>query len=180
MNKKKSPGRLLLHILFPVIGVFLDQITKYYAVATLKGNAAIVLIPGVLELRYLENAGAAFGIMQGGKILFLIITPIVLAAVVYAQVRLPSDRKYRILSILLDCIAVGAIGNMIDRVRLDYVIDFIYIRLIDFPIFNVADMFVSISCFIGAGLLLFDKRYREEDFSFLSLRRRTSKTEEQK
>ena len=74
--------------------------------------------------------------MQGGKIFFLIITPIILALVVYAMYKMPSVGKYRILHILLACVAVGAVGNMIDRIRLDYVVDFIYISLIDFPIFN--------------------------------------------
>ena len=67
-------------------------------------------------------------------------------------------------------IAGGAIGNMIDRLRLDYVVDFIYFSLINFPIFNVADIFVSVSSVIGAVLILFVKPYKDEDFSFLSLK----------
>lgn len=155
-------------ILLVLAGILLDQFTKLLAVVYLKGNAPISLIPGVLELRYLENRGAAFGMMQGAKIFFLIITPIILAAVIYALVKMPSDGKYRVLHILLDCVAVGAVGNMIDRIRLDYVVDFIYISLIDFPIFNVADMFVSISCVVGAVLILFSNKYKDEDFRFLS------------
>ena len=160
-----------LDLLFILAGVFLDQWTKYLAVLYLKGQDALVLIPGVLELRYLENRGAAFGILQGGKAVFLIITPIVLLAAAYVLVRMPDGGKYRILHILLDSIIIGAVGNMIDRLRLDYVVDFIYISLIDFPIFNVADMFVSIATAAGAVLLLFGRSYRDEDFRFLSLKK---------
>ena len=148
-----------LDLLIIFAGVLLDQWTKHLAVVYLKGQEAVSLIPGVLELKYLENRGAAFGILQGGKVIFLIITPIVLLFVLH---------------ILLDCIAVGAVGNLIDRIRLDYVVDFVYIRLIDFPIFNVADMFVSIATVAGAVLLLFGRSYRDEDFSFLSFRKKAS------
>lgn len=172
MNKMEQniPRKIiwLSDIFLILAGILLDQFTKHLAVVHLKGKAPISLIPGVLELRYLENRGAAFGMMQGAKIFFLIITPIILAAVIYALVKMPSDGKYRVLHILLDCVAVGAVGNMIDRIRLDYVVDFIYISLIDFPIFNVADMFVSIACVVGAILILFSNKYKDEDFRFLS------------
>ncbi len=174
MNNRKWGMDLLVILL----GVLLDQMTKYLAVVYLKGQEAISLIPGVLELRYLENRGAAFGILQGGKVIFLIITPIVLLVAAYVLVRMPDGGKYGILHFLLDCIIIGAVGNLIDRIRLDYVVDFIYIRLIDFPIFNVADMFVSIATVVGAVLLLFGHSYRDEDFSFLSLKKRKPEEEE--
>lgn len=167
MNKEKKRAFLCLDLLILILGCLLDQAAKYWAVAALKGKEAIELIPGVLELRYLENRGAAFGMMQGGKTFFLIITPIILIGIVYVLLRMPAVGKYRILHILLSCVAVGAVGNLIDRVRLEYVVDFIYISLIDFPIFNVADMFVSIACVAGACLILFGKEYKDEDFAFL-------------
>ncbi len=179
MNKRKTFVSWIPHLLFMAAGIFLDQLTKYYAVAHLKGKDAVVLIPGVLELRYLENRGAAFGMMQGGKILFLIITPVVLLLVFYVLAKMPSGGKYGILNVLLDCVVVGAVGNMADRIRLDYVVDFIYISLIDFPIFNVADMFVSLSCIAGAILILFGKRYRDEDFAFLAPGRKREETDGQ-
>ena len=179
MNKRKTIVSWIPHLVFMATGIFLDQLTKYYAVVYLKGKDAIVLIPGALELRYLENRGAAFGMMQGGKVLFLIITPIVLLLVFYALAKMPSGGKYGILNVLLDCVVVGAIGNMADRIRLDYVVDFIYISLIDFPIFNVADMFVSISCVVGAILILFGGRYKDEDFACLVLGKRQGQTDGQ-
>lgn len=174
MNNRK--WGLDLFIIFA--GVFVDQFTKYLAVLYLKGQEAIELIPGVLELRYLENKGAAFGILQGGKVIFLIITPIVLLVAAYVLIRMPDGGKYRILHLLLDGVIIGAIGNMIDRIRLDYVVDFIYISLIDFPIFNVADVCISISVAVGVLLLLFGRSYRDEDFSFLSPGYREKQEEE--
>ena len=174
MNNRK--WGIDLFIIFA--GVLLDQVTKYLAVLYLKGQEAFSLIPGALELRYLENRGAAFGILQGGKVIFLIITPIVLVAAAYVLFRMPDGGKYRILHFLLNCIVIGAIGNLIDRIRLDYVVGFIYISLIVFPIFNVADMFVSIATVAGAALLLFGRSYRDEDFRFLSLKKTDSEKEE--
>ena len=173
MNKKISFW--LPHLLIVIFGVVLDQITKFWAVGTLKGKAPIVLIEGALEFRYLENRGAAFGMMQGGRTFFLIITPIVLASIIYILYKLPAESKYKILAFLLDCIAVGAVGNMIDRIWLNYVVDFIYFSLIDFPIFNVADIFVSVSSVVGAVLLLFSKQFKDEDFAFLSLKSKGEK-----
>ena len=74
--------------------------------------------------------------------------------------------KYRLLHVLGAVLMAGALGNFIDRLRLDYVVDFIYISLIDFPIFNVADMYVSFICVIGL-IIVFFGHYKEEDFTFL-------------
>ena len=152
MNNRKQniPKRIiwLPDILLILAGILLDQFTKHLAVVYLKGSQPVSLIPGVLELRYLENRGAAFGMMQGAKVFFLIITPVILAAVIYALIKMPSDGKFRVLHILLDCVAVGAVGNMIDRIRLDYV--------------------------VGAILILFSNKYKDEDFRFLSFKQKQS------
>ena len=81
---------------------------------------------------------------------------------------MPDDKKYTIMHILLVMIASGAFGNMIDRLRHDYVVDFIYFVIINFPIFNVADIYVTVSTFLFVILFLF--YYKENDFSFLSFR----------
>ena len=150
-----------------LLGVLADQFTKYLAVACLKDRPAFPLIPGVLELRYLENRGAAFGLLQNQKIFFVIMTCLILAFCLYVLTRMPSGKKYRIWHVTGGLLMAGALGNFIDRLRLDYVIDFIYIRLIDFPIFNVADILITCVCVI-ALILVFFGRYREEDFAFLT------------
>lgn len=147
--------------------VLLDQATKLAAVSALKDREPFVLIPGVFQLQYLENRGAAFGLLQNARIFFLAVTLIALAAVIYVLVRLPLKRKYIVLRFLMVLIAAGAVGNMIDRVFLGYVRDFLYFSLIDFPIFNVADIYVTCATILLILLLLF--YYKEEDdFAFLS------------
>ena len=81
---------------------------------------------------------------------------------------MPNKKKYGWLHMLLVLIASGAVGNMIDRIRLEYVVDFFYIVLINFPIFNVADIYVSVACVLLALFILF--YYSEQDFNFLSIR----------
>ena len=147
--------------------VLLDQATKLAAVSALKDGGPYVLIPGVFQLQYLENRGAAFGLLQNARIFFLAVTLIALAAVIYVLVRMPLKRKYIVLRFLMVLIAAGAVGNMIDRVFLGYVRDFLYFSLIDFPIFNVADIYVTCAAILLILLLLF--YYKEEDdFAFLS------------
>ena len=147
--------------------VLLDQATKLAAVSALKDGGPFVLIPGVFQLQYLENRGAAFGLLQNARIFFLAVTLIALAAVIYVLVRLPLKRRYIVLRFLMVLIAAGAVGNMIDRVFLGYVRDFLYFSLIDFPIFNVADIYVTCATILLILLLLFYSK-EEDDFAFLS------------
>ena len=144
-----------------------DQLTKYIAALKLKGQPPYILIDGIFELRYLENRGAAFGMMQDMRVVLAAGALLVCGAVIYLYLRMPENRRYLPLRICAVLLCAGAVGNMIDRVRLGYVIDFFYFRLIDFPIFNVADCYVVAACIVFALLVLF--YYREEDdFSFLS------------
>ena len=158
--------RALFSFLFVLVLYWLDQITKMWAVMTLKDKPAIPIIPGILELRYLENRGAAFGIMQNKQWFFVLITVIILGLILYIFFKLPEDKKYNLLSLLLLFIAAGAVGNLTDRLLQNYVVDFIYAVFINFPIFNVADMYVSVATtFLVISLLFY---YKEEDFYFLS------------
>ena len=150
--------------------IALDQYTKYLAVVHLKDRPAIPVIEGVFELNYLENRGAAFGMLQNQKVFFIFIACIILVAIFYVLFKIPKDRKYIWLHILLVLIASGAVGNMIDRVRLEYVVDFLYFVLINFPIFNVADIYVSVACVLLAVVILF--YYKEQDLEFLSIRQK--------
>ena len=150
--------------------IALDQYTKYLAVVNLKDRPAIPVIEGVFELNYLENRGAAFGMLQNQKVFFIFIACIILVAIFYVLFKIPKDRKYIWLHILLVLIAYGAVGNMIDRVRLEYVVDFLYFVLINFPIFNVADIYVSVACVLLAVVILF--YYKEQDLEFLSIRQK--------
>lgn len=165
MKNKKKTFQIVLAVVSVFLLVLLDQVTKMAAVSNLKGKQAVKLIPGVFELQYLENRGAAFGTLQNQRWFFIIIVVLVLAAVVWCFLRIPTGRHYQPLRITGVLIAAGAVGNMIDRVVNGYVVDFFYFSLIDFPIFNVADIYVTVSMALLFILIL--TLYREEDFGFL-------------
>ncbi len=120
-----------------------DLLTKL--TASKLGSREVVLIPGVLSLSYIENRGAAFGIMQGRQWLLIVISAVMIAAAVVFYIRRIRDIQYRYLRVLIVFLVAGALGNMIDRIMLGYVRDFIYFKLIDFPVFNVADIYVTVS-----------------------------------
>lgn len=140
--------------------IFLDQITKYMAQSGLKDQPAIPIIKDVFELSYVENRGAAFGIMQNQQWFFIVMTAAVLAVLAWFFHKIPVERRYLPLSGCMTTLTAGAIGNLIDRVRLNYVVDFFYFKLINFPVFNVADIYVVVSIILLALLILF---YYKED-----------------
>lgn len=148
-----------------VLLIFFDQLMKYAAVVSLKDKPAKVLIEGVLELRYLENRGAAFGMLQNAWIVFIVITAVFVAISLYFVIRVPKNRHYLPLIIAFTFLFSGAIGNFIDRVSHRYVVDFIYFSIIDFPIFNVADIYVTLSVIAIFIMILF--RYKDKEMSFL-------------
>lgn len=145
--------------------IFLDQITKIIAEALLKDKEPFIVIKGVLQMYYLENRGAAWGMMQGAQIFFIILTFAVMGLVVYLTARIPARKRFYPLTVFTTLIFAGGIGNLIDRCSLGYVRDFIYFYGINFPIFNVADICVSVGVIILAVCLLFV--YRDEDYKEL-------------
>ena len=165
---KGKKALYLIDILLLAVLVALDRYTKYLAVMRLKDKPAYIIINGVLEFNYLENKGAAFGMMQNQKYFFVFIAIIFLAVMLYVLIKCPDDKKYLKLHLLLTFIGAGAIGNLIDRLRFDYVVDFIFFSLINFPIFNVADIYVTVSTAVLIILILFV--YKDHDFYFLSFK----------
>ena len=119
-------------------------------------------------MQYLENRGSAFGMLQNQKVFILFVGIVFLAVLLFFLFKLPEQKKFRIVHVLLAVIVAGGIGNMIDRFRLDYVVDFISFVLINYPIFNVADIYVTVT-FIVLVLLIFFY-YKDEDFSIYSRR----------
>ena len=159
---KKSSAFILLSAICSVLLIIADRITKAAAVRYLKDREPVSIIKGVLELKYLENHGAAFGVLQNKQTLFFILTVIVICLILFFFLfRIPQGIRYMPLNIMCILLFSGAIGNFIDRISQSYVVDFIYFSLIDFPIFNVADCYVSVSACLLFVLLLF--YYKEED-----------------
>lgn len=148
---------LIIEFIAVVILIVLDRLSKIWAVSSLKDSEGIELINGVLKFYYLPNGntGAAFGIFEGQLILLIVVTLLVVSLLVYFLVKIPFESKFRLLHICFILIIAGGIGNLIDRIFNRYVVDFIYFYLINFPIFNVADCFVSVSTIVLAILLLF-------------------------
>ena len=158
-----------------VILVGLDQWTKGLAVKHLMNQPPFVIWDGVFELLYSENRGAAFGMMQGKQVFFFLIALVVLAAVVYLLWKMPVTERYMPMAVCLMMVSAGAVGNMIDRIGQGYVVDFLYFKLINFPIFNVADCYVTISAFLLILLVFF--YYREEEMACFSLHKKEEKSE---
>ncbi|MCM1091579.1 MAG: signal peptidase II [Muribaculum sp.] len=161
---------LCIDAVLAVALLLLDQYTKYLAINRLKGKPAFVLFDGVLELQYLENRGSAFGMLQNQKFFILFVGIIFLIVILFFLFKLPERKRYVRVHLLLSVIIAGGVGNMIDRFRFDYVVDFISFVLINYPIFNVADIYIvlgTLSLFI-----LFMFVYQEKDLDFLSFKQR--------
>ena len=153
----------IMALIATIILIFLDQFTKQIAVSKLSAGVDYVLIPGVLQFHYLENTGAAFSLLENKMILFYILTPILCILMGYLYHKLPDEKKYFGMHLILIILIAGAIGNFIDRILYHYVIDFIYFSLINFPVFNVADIYVTCSVFVLFILILFV--YSEDELS---------------
>ncbi len=176
----KNKNLLLDYLALPciVLALVLDQITKFLA-TSLNETGPIVIIDGVFELQYLENRGAAFGILQNQQWFFLIIGVVLTTLIAMLYMRLPKTKRFVPLKICLIFIVAGALGNMIDRVLLNYVIDFLYFSLIDFPIFNVADIYVTCATITLAVLILFYYKEEEFDLAISTFKRKKEKKEAQ-
>ena len=164
MKTQKQYGRCLIAVVLFAVLVCLDLMTKLWAQNTLP-EKPIILIQGVFELRYLENRGAAFGLLQNQRTFFIILTVIFLAAMVYVYMRIPSDKKFLPLRLLVIIVSAGAFGNFYDRLQLTYVRDFLYFSLIDFPIFTGADIYVTCSAVAFFIMIVFV--YKEDDLAFM-------------
>jgi len=173
--KIKWKIKLVIEILVFALLMFLDQITKYLAVVNLKGHSSIVVIKGILDLTYLENRGAAFGILEDKIILFSILTIAVLGVIIYFKIKIDLlvykqtitnkiRNKYLFLNAILILLFTGATGNFIDRIRFNYVVDFFRFGFIDFPIFNVSDILITSSSVLLIFILLFVFKSKEFDY----------------
>ena len=159
-----------------VILVLIDQLTKYLIVSNYKVGEGISLISNVFHITYIRNDGAAWGLLSGMQLLFYIITPIVIIIALFLYFKMNIDKRFNVLQILILFVISGAIGNYIDRIHNGYVIDFLYFKLIDFPVFNVADCYLTVSIILLVLCVFF--KYTEEDFDVL-FKKKDKKTNEQ-
>lgn len=178
---------MVCSLLVLVLLVILDQFTKYLAIIKLRGQEPFVLLDGVFQLRYLENTSAAFSfdpvsllyrifhityfdshpaVFLACKMAFFVILTIVVLvflAVIYR--RIPWNRHFLPLNLIMISLGAGAVGNLLDRVFRHYVVDFFDFTLINFPIFNVADIYVTAAAIALFTVVLFF--YQEEDYEVI-------------
>lgn len=197
--QKKSKKILISSTLIVLVLIFIDQITKYFATIFLKNKAPFVLIEDVFEFQYLENQSAAFGIdlisifhrifhfsyfdkhpdafLTAKMLFFVILTVLVIVIIARVYIRIPQNKRFRWINWILMFFVAGAIGNCIDRVVNQYVVDFFYFKLIDFPIFNVADIYVTVATVFFIVVALF--YYKDEDYELVFPSKKKKETEKE-
>ena len=155
----------MLWIILLVLIIFADQLSKWLVVALLQGKESVYVIPGVLRFTYVENDGAAFGMLDDHRWVFLVLSTVMIIALIFYIVKYKPQSKWVMTSLIL--IVGGGIGNMIDRILLGYVIDFI--DFCAFPnlwrwVFNIADSAVCVGTFMLSVWLIIDtvKEYKRE------------------
>lgn len=166
MNSNVIKARPLISIIIIFVCVVIDQLTKLFAINNLRDLAdEIPVINKVFGLYYVENKGISFSMLSSKMALIIIITSIIMLILIYVMIRTPKTKYFMPFSIVLSVIVGGAAGNMIDRIFRGFVIDFIMLDFINFPIFNVADIFVCVGLFILVILIIF--KYKDKDFDFI-------------
>ena len=137
---------ILIAVIAAVIG--LDQLTKWLTVVNLAEYESFPLWQDVLHFTYVKNTGMAFGMLKDHRWVFMVFSTIAIVALIIYLFRFRPESRWMQVSMAM--IIGGGIGNMIDRVFLGYVVDFIDVTLINFAVFNIADSFVC----IGAGIMI--------------------------
>ena len=147
---------MVSYLVVSVILVIIDQLTKYFTVQNIDLYEVVEFIPNVVSLTYIRNTGAAFSILEGQMWFFYIVTVVVAAGLIYYMYT--EARENKILGFLLSLILAGAIGNFIDRLFLQYVVDMIKLEFIDFAIFNVADSYLTVGVILLLIYTFYDER----------------------
>ncbi len=140
-----------MEVLIIFLGLILDRLAKVWALSSLREKNGVVLIKDFFKLEYLENRGAAFGILQNKLILLALVTLLIISGMIYYIIKYKPKSKF--LRISFAFIISGALGNLYDRVFYKYVVDFILIHYKEvyyFPTFNIADMLVVVGTAILA------------------------------
>ena len=150
----KHPKKHISCMIMIVLIIAFDQITKYFASLKLADGSVAKFIPGVVQFKYAENTGMAFSMLSGARWVFIALTVVVCVGVFYYLFsnRCKSLWLYWSLGVILS----GGIGNLIDRIRFGYVVDFIEPTFVNFAIFNIADCAVTCGAVVLVGYLLYD------------------------
>ncbi len=152
---------IMLFAIFTIILIAIDQISKYYTITMLKPLGSVTVINNFFSLTYVENRGAAFGILQNFRWIFIAVTFVAIIALVVYKFRYKP--KGYVINTSLCFILSGAVGNMIDRVFRGYVIDMLEVTFINYPVFNIADCLVVVgTILLGIYILFIYKEPKKE------------------
>lgn len=146
---------MIIPIILAVVLFIIDQATKYIALTKLKPIGNITFIKGFMDFTFVENRGAAFGILNGKVWLLLIVAAVICTVIIAAMLKMPDTREYKWLKWSLMLILAGAVGNVADRLIRGYVVDFFEFTFITWPVFNMADIYVVVGTIAMAILVLF-------------------------
>ncbi len=150
----------MIYFIGIAIMIALDQATKFWAVKALLEKGSMPFISGVLGFRYTENTGAAFSILREKQLLLILLTSVIIVALMGFLIKALRTDVHVVVKLAYMFILAGAVGNLIDRVRLNFVIDFLEFRFVQFPIFNIADICVV----VGVSLLAVGTLFLKYDF----------------
>lgn len=157
----------ILSLVAVLVMIGVDQWTKYWAVTQLKPISNTTVIDGFLDFTFVENRGVAFGMLSGKKWVILLMVAVIVAVLVYYFMTLPKKKEYHMVRAALILILAGAVGNVIDRIFRGYVVDFLEFTFIQWPVFNVADIYVVCGVILLCILMLFvireDKEKKKEE-----------------
>ena len=171
---KKSDGSMVLEgnergrILFcslivMAVLIILDQITKDLMIKNYSVGEGMVIIKGFLELLHIKNKGSAWGIFNDKPVVPILISCVLILLILFVYKNIIKYRKYKSLRICIVFLLSGALSNIIDRIRIGSVTDFVYFKWLDFPVFNVADIYVTISMMVMLILLIFSYKGSDLD-----------------
>ena len=138
---------IIVYLVLIVALVAIDQFVKYLTVTQIQLGQMIDFIPGFMSFTHLQNFGAAWSMFEGQMLFFIVVTLAVVAVAFYFLVK--NVKTSKLMAISLSLIIGGGIGNLIDRVRQGFVTDMFHLDFMNFPIFNVADIFLV----VGVGLI---------------------------
>lgn len=155
----KFKNKNIWSVFMIIVILAIDQVTKYFAKSYLYPDKAKDFIKGFIEFRYAENTGVAFSMLSGGRIFFIILTTVVvIACLIYMYLKC---QKNLWLYWTIGVLSAGAIGNLIDRIYLGYVVDFINPIFVNFAIFNIADCAVTLGAISLIAYLVLDMFKKE-------------------
>lgn len=146
-----------------VFVIIVDQLTKYLIVNNMKLFETVPIISGVFHITFVKNTGVAFGMLKGSNILFILLSILIMIGIIFYIYH--AKVKNKLILISFGMILGGATGNLIDRFIHKGVIDFLDFRLINFPVFNIADSFVVIGCTLFAVITVFFDKIQEKGLS---------------